>query len=388
MDPVWLFIGALAVLHVIEGFLWVRRDALAIAAGWMGYHWYKPGGPLGSPREVLIPLSPLPPLSETFVVEPWPLTMSADRVWLVPSQRLSEALVPPAQAPGWTWQEAGRVRRDGRTIEGPRGLSVRASSGALAQFLVERLHEGAALKTKKRARQLERWLNEAHQQDAIKERLKEFSAIAWRLRFYGNILLPTMFLGAYGFFFIGPIAVNWPILVGGLLSMLLLVWIETWWAHRRLYPKLRGDRWMAMTMMVLSPPAAIRAYGWLARDVLASFHPLAVGAALLPDDEFKRLCEVAWRDLSFPLGPEDPEAFDDLEGHRQGLKDALRRAASNRDVDVEAFEGPPSFSEEGAEAYCPRCLEVFRSAEGECPDCPGVARKPWPAPPRRRRHRK
>ena len=378
MDPAWLFILTLAALHVIEGFLWVRRDALAFAGGWRGFSRQQPGGPLGTQREVLFPLSPFPPLREAFIVEPWPLTMTPDAVWLVPVQTFGEPLAPPPEAPSWTWEEAARTQADGRLIEGPGGRSVKASSAALAKFLVARLHELAVLNDKKRAKRLDQILIESHDLDAIEKRIEAYRNTTWRLRWYGNLVLPALLLSAYGVFFVQGVIEYWPYLVGSLAFMLLLTWIETWWAHRKLFADLRGDRWTIMVLMLASPPAAARAQAWLARDVLARFHPLAVAAVLAPREDLQRLAEDAWRDLSYPLGPEDPAAVDDLTAVRSDLKDALRRLARVKELDVDAFERTPD-PEPSVEAYCPRCLEVYRTVDGECSDCPGVAKRPLAA---------
>ncbi|MEO1334886.1 MAG: hypothetical protein AAFV29_04560, partial [Myxococcota bacterium] len=280
MDPAWLFFLTLAALHIVEGLLWVRRDAVAFAKRWHSYTLQRPQGPLGTPKDVLHFVSPLPPLPDTFIVEPWPLVAGREHVWLVPAQRLNHVSSPPQPHPSWTWPEAARTRAEGRKIEGPGGQTVATSSAALATFIVEALHAAAALLPEERQRYIDDRVRGTHDRDAIRARVDAYRTTTWRLRLYGNLLLPLLFGSAYAVFFITGVVFYWPYLAGCIVALLLLIWVETWRAHRRLSPQLRADRWTAMIMMVASPPAAIRAQAWLARDMLATFNPAAVGAVL------------------------------------------------------------------------------------------------------------
>ena len=373
-----MFIVALATLHVVEGFLWVRREALAFAGTWRGFVQRRIGGPLGTPREVLLPVSPLPPLFATYTGEPWPLTPAADGVWLVATQTLSEPIAPPSNVSKWTWAEAARVRRDGRAIEGPGGRSVKASSPHLAAHIVEVLRTAAAQSTKERARYLDRAVDEAYDIAAARDRLASTRAATWRLRVYGNLLLPILFAGAYGLFFVPGVLEHWPWLAVGIVGLMVLIWVETWSAHRRLYPALRGDRWMTLLLMVASPPAAVRAHAWLAKDALARFHPLAVGAVLLSKEALHTFMGVTWRDLESPLGPVDETVAVALAEGRARHRAATQRIATQIDLDVEALTQPPNPDDASVEGFCPRCHEVYRLSEGPCSDCPGVALRRLP----------
>lgn len=136
---------------------------------------------------------------------------------------------------------------------------------------------------------------------------------------------------------------------------------------------------MLLFLMVFSPPAGVRARAWLARDALALFNPVAVGAALQCEDDWTNLAAEAWRDLDHPVGPESPAVAKALAPARDHLKRSLRRLAKAKGVDTGLFEEPPAAVDAGVSAYCPRCHELFRSVDGECADCPGVARVPMSA---------
>ena len=374
--------GALGALYLVEGLLWARRQAVALSRGRGGYVRQAVGGPLGTPHEVFVPLSPLPPLPETLIVEPWPLTIASDGVWLTASQTFAEAEAPPSDVSFWTWAEAEKVRREGRAIEGPGRRSVKTSSAALAAYLVEAIHHAASLSSKKRARYLDQLMADAHDLDAIRARRDEVDARARRLKWYANLVAPALLVGAYAVFFV-PAVFAYAHWVGlALLALLVAVWVETFVAHSRLYPGLTGDRWMTTLLLVVSPPAGSRAHAWVVRDGFARFHPVAVARALGTRDTWMTLAAEAWRDLRWPLGPTAADAEGALTDSRARLSAQLRRLVQADELDVDDFEAAPTPEADGLAAYCPRCHAQFKTADGTCSDCPGVERVPFSVSPR------
>lgn len=136
-------------------------------------------------------------------------------MWLVPCQTLAEPWAPPAKPESWTWEEAARVRADGRRLEGPRRLAVKTSSPALTKPLEGLLREAAALDGKKRDRFIDESIKNAHALDVLQDRLRLFRKLTWRLNVYGNLLLPGLWFGVYGLFFIHGVIDYWPFIVGG-----------------------------------------------------------------------------------------------------------------------------------------------------------------------------
>ncbi|MCK6551693.1 DUF4231 domain-containing protein, partial [Myxococcota bacterium] len=70
MSPISTLFLALVGLHVIEGLLWVRRDALTFVRGWRRWHLSDGTGGFGNASHRFQLLSPLPPLFERHVVPP------------------------------------------------------------------------------------------------------------------------------------------------------------------------------------------------------------------------------------------------------------------------------------------------------------------------------
>ncbi len=371
-----MFMVALGILHVVEGCLWVRRSALVLVRGLRSFSVKRPGGPLGTPSEVVFGLSPLPPLQEGFVVEPWPVALATDGVVLAPSQTLVDPSSGVERGPDWTWEEAGRVRRAGRTIEGPHRRSVKTSSAALAAHLVKAMHHVASLPPSARAADLDRLVAQSYDLEAIRSRLDELKRRSHRLRWYGNLLLPALGAGAYGILFVPAVFAVAGAMAAGLAALLILTWTETLVAHRKLYPDLADDRWLTLVLLIASPPAAIRAHAWLARDAFAHFNPVAVAQVLTPRAAWSALAGQAWRDLRWPVGAADAEPTAALAESRARHRAELGQLVQAATFAIEDFERPPAEVPSGFEAYCPRCLEMFRSSDGDCSECPGVARRP------------
>ena len=113
-------------------------------------------------------------------------------------------------------------------------------------------------------------------------------------------------------------------------------------------------------MTLLSPLAAIRATDVVARDLLSSYHALAVAGAVLPAEEFRkfageqlRLCRL--RDYSDPW-------------YREAVEKAMEQALRQKGVSPAEVMQPPE-QEGGCVIYCPRCLAQYTKERQECSDC-------------------
>jgi hypothetical protein len=106
---------------------------------------------------------------------------------------------------------------------------------------------------------------------------------------------------------------------------------------------------------VLSPLSLIRGLDVLSRNVFRDLHPVAVAAALCPEDELVRLARM-----------HHFAADGRSNGERRDLEAFLRERGA-----WAAVTAPPA-PDPGAVAYCPRCRVQMRADAGTCPDCSGV----------------
>lgn len=376
MSPAASLLLTLIGLHFVEGLFWVRRRATAFARGWRGARRVRTEGPFGTQTHTFLLLSPFPPLFDLFVVERWPLTFEPDRAWNVP---FDEA----GTSSGELALDAGAVRdarAEGKAVYAQDASFVSTSSAALASQLASLLRSWAAAAPKKRADIVRAALRSSFDRESIRARLELFEHSTRRLRVYCN-LIPFAMLGSVYAFFFPFVLPSWvhggPLWLIGIFGVLLLLtWIETYIVHRGLYPDLRGDRWFKLALLVLSFPAAARARGWLGRDLFAGFHPLAVGQVLLPREQFEKYASEQWRALLHPLSME-PGRREGLAAIRAELLAAYAELLRSAGLDPTAIDLPPPHLDARARAYCPRCHGEYLDAEGDCSECPGVARRTW-----------
>lgn len=363
----------LILLHGVEGVLWVRRSATVFRRRLRTYQVAATDGPFGNAAHTFLLLSPFPPLPEMFVVEPWPLILGAERVWLLSAE--GGAAGPEVHPSA---EEVAKARSDAKAVHA-KGPLAQTSSAVLASALADALRRWAALPQGERASFAQAALEARFDRQALAARLTLLSQLTRRLAIVGNLFPLLLFGGLWAFFFLPGAAERWPALVVTLFLVLLFVWLEFFRVHRRLYPDERGDRAMKMFMLIFSFPAAARAQAWLARDALAGFHPLAVASLLLSGPRLEAVARSHWLSLQHPLGAAPEGAAADLSATRARLAEAYRKVLREAGVDVAQLERAPAPSNASARSYCPRCLEEYVEPSGACPDCPGVERRSFAA---------
>ena len=100
----------------------------------------------------------------------------------------------------------------------------------------------------------------------------------------------------------------WPFLLTYLvLNVSLIAW-DFRRANRELFPTTGMTRWSTITMILLLPPAALRATKFLARDIGYGYHPLAFAASRSSNREFRALASWVLREVMFV--PDTGESLD------------------------------------------------------------------------------
>jgi hypothetical protein len=141
----------------------------------------------------------------------------------------------------------------------------------------------------------------------------------------------------------------------------LVALILFWSAHARLYPKKRGDRFLAIFEKSLLPPANIRSLDKLSQALLAKYHPLSIAAALAPAQTLPHLTRDLIRSLDASKRP------------------ALLAAAAKLRISLDSLDGPPVRESDDVRYYCPECQAQFIRDAGLCPDCRHATLVAFPA---------
>lgn len=386
MDPVLQLLLVFVLFHAGEGaVLLLREDLLFIGHG----RRYRPTSaaksPLGDARRALVPLSPFPPFPVAFIAEVPPVTIGPEAVVAMPAQSFGGRARPVDGAEPLDAAQLEGAFSEGRTVfvsgRGSRGrpeVLARTSSPASARALAARLRAFSKERPEERREAFEARLRSAFDLEALRQRKAVFERETRWLSVLGPVTLVALLGTLYGVFHVPFVFAHWPMFGLACLGLLLHLALETWAAHRRLYPGLWADRALKALVLLLVPASAARARALVARDLFVGFHPLAVARVLLEPRSFEALSAEAWRDLKHPLGHPSLAAQPTLDAVRRALLEAHRALILSAGLDPVRLEAAPA-REGDARSFCPRCHAQYAEPEGVCEECPGVGRLPFHA---------
>lgn len=379
MDDLLFLFALLFTFYLFECAAFVRRDELVVTT-WLGRRWTARFGArfLGNARGGVVLRAPLPPLGAAHVVQPLPFSVGPEGLLGYVSTCVHPDGRPAQSGELFTWEEVSEAgpRVSGREILiGRRTLAVATSSRAAehAGRLIARL---ARATSKERERSIRDALAAAMDVDAVKRTADEQRRRSQTSRFFANVLFLELLV---------LLPLSWALLGVGrhllgasaaVVITMLIVDVAFFRAHRRLYPEQRAERWLSMIEIALFPPATVRAADHLSRHALDAFHPLAVAAAFLPEQELFDLARRMVLDLQHPIPPREPEerplAKKTEAWYRAALERAVLELLSRQRLDLKRLTAPPSPSEAGIGSYCPRCHAQYQRGDGSCEDCGGL----------------
>ena len=263
-------------------------------------------------------------------------------------------------------------------------FAVMASEVQAAKFekIVKRLKERTL---QDRSAEIERELSESLDTDIVHSKLEEYVKKTSELTLDSLALFVTIFVASPIVVWRWGLVDTWPFL---LCSVVLIVVLTAWDYHRtnrELFPTSTVSQWRAIASILLSPPAAMHATKYLARDFGRDCHPLALAAARCTKEDFRSLASRVLRDLRFPRetgAPADSLALDCTNWFAHQLGNAVSSFLRKNGQEPDELIAPPARASNLAHSYCPRCLSQFVMPEGLCTDCGGIRlRSLTPSPP-------
>jgi hypothetical protein len=148
--------------------------------------------------------------------------------------------------------------------------------------------------------------------------------------------------------------------VGAVLLVLLAAIVALGYGMMRGLGRPRGAAVRSLAGFVLFPPGCAHLSALLGRPLLAGFAPLAVAAALLPEEAFRELAREGLRRLA---SEREARPFAAVE------LDAAQRVVRARGLRVEEVLRPPAAADPAAASYCPLCSEQYRHGFDSCAEC-------------------
>lgn len=354
------------LLYLLECAVWVPAGSVAFR---VASDSKRPIPMLTKPRAAagagIVFSLPFSPGSGVIVCSPWPMALSphgiASDPWLA---------VRPGSRDFIAFDDM-HIERDQQKLLINGFTFVVAASEVQARGLGEMLQRLKETKLKDRAARIETEIASGLDPSVVESRLQEYAEKTNRLRFDSFTLFIVIFIASPITVWRWGLAAAWPfLLVALLLNMLLIAW-DLRRAVRGLFPNQRETPWQALATVLLSPPAALHATQYLARDLVRGFHPLAIAAARCTDKDFRELAAWVQRDVKFTPEHEatNPVAADCHKWFRQTLDTAVTLLLRKRGCSPDELLGPPPRESPDVQSYCPRCLCQFVIREGVCADC-------------------
>jgi hypothetical protein len=200
---------------------------------------------------------------------------------------------------------------------------------------------------------------------AIRRRLKLFGIVQPHLAADGLIVLLLLFV-------ITPLALMMfgPRSLIACAAFFVMMMVDIIYLYLRCYRKIWPHEslpWRHRVLMVLTPPAVMRAADYLLRELLAEFHWVAVVTATVDKSQRERLLAGYVRRLEFPAPWEQADCRVGREARRMWRDTVLEFVALHFGNPNELIRQPKRESNE-VSAFCPRCTAQFVKS-GACSDC-------------------
>ncbi len=374
MIEFWLLLLVILALYVFECFVWVAPGSIAFRLT---------SNPLRAVRMLTKPRIlphpsiafgiPFPFRSEIIVASPLPILLSP--AGIVPAVAVG---VPPARFLAFE-DMVDIVAEQKRLIINQTLFSISPSEAQaidLAQMLIRLKSRSPTERKIEIAEDLARMIDPGVAGLRMKQFVDETISVSLSSL---SLLIFT--------FVLSPIAVKlwgltaaWRFLLAFVAFNVSLIAWDFYAASRSLFVATGKVSWSSIFTILLSPPTAMRATRYLAKDAACNSHPLAFAAAGSSNEDFCALASTILRDLIFAAdidaGVNDPAA-DCRQWFRNNFQDAVSQLIRQKGQNPDDLIAAPLRESEQARSYCPRCLSQFLIAEAVCLDCNRVSLKPF-----------
>ena len=378
MSDVQFIFAILGALYLWECACWLRRGGVAFST-WAGRHWrlQHPATMLGNQSGGFLLAAPLPPLGIILTANQLPVSLGPEGVLFFVSPNLNPGWRPPQSGRFLTWEEAGRLRVEGKKLMLGKERVYAAPTITIADHLLTALASIAKRASEQRSAAIKKLLRAGLDTKQIEARRDDFFQQVRPIRYLANGLFALVFgVAPLLITFVG-LKLVWL----GLLVLLLGLTITTATLfarlHRSFYPAATEDRFTQTLIIALAPASTMRAHDVASRPLLENFHPLAVAKNLLAEEDFCRLARRVLLDLRHPAlptcpNPQPPAVATEL-FYRRILLEVTEAWLRENKFAPDDLCTPPAAVDASCLAYCPRCEAQFTSSSGSCSDCGGLA---------------
>ena len=375
MIEFWLLVAVLLILYAAECLVWVRAGAVAFRL------WSNSARALDvvtelriSPRSTVAFVFPFVFRNEIIVLFPLPILLSPQGIALDP-MLISGAV----RDEFWAFEDIRLIASDERKIVINQRTFFVSSSESEAVATVEFLRRLKNKPHSERKAQIEKEIARRLDPKLAEAGLKAFLDRTFTLSLSSLALLIFVFiLSPIGVRLFG-LGATWRYLLGFLIfNVLLIIW-DFYQANRELFGPEKTIPWSDIFTILLSPPAALRATKYLAKNFAFEHHPLALAAARCSTEDFRALASITLRQLLYSAdsggdnGASNDPAANSREWFRNAFRTAVVEVVKDRGQNPDDLIADPLRESSNVQSYCPRCLSQFLILEGVCTDCNGIS---------------
>jgi hypothetical protein len=364
------------VLYFAECAVWVPAESIAFRLP------LNPARPVrmitklrAVPRPCIVFAYPFGARSEVIVCSPLPVFLSPEGI--VANSRVKADM---ASSDFVAFEDMHRIEPELRKLLINGAEFVTAASEIQAKELADLLQRVRKRTSKERAIEIEKVIAHSLDSDCAYSRLGEFSEKTSDLRLDSLGLMAVIFVVSPILVWKWGLLAIWPFLLSFMVVNTALIAWDFHRANRDLFPASGTARWSSIIMILLSPPAALRAAKYLARDIGDGYHPLALAASRCSNEEIRALASWVLREVTFEpdtVTRLDKPAAECTQWFRRKIRDAILALVYKHGDDPEELIAPPKRESEHVRSYCPRCLSQFVISDGVCTDCDGISLRPF-----------
>ena len=365
-----------------SGFLWLPKDRVTFTSSlYRRWRLKQPIAFLEFRHGGLLFRNPFPPLGICCVCQHFPISLSPSGVCLS-SLTFTPDRSYDQQQKYFDYADIRSVEASSNhvLINGERFL--KCQSLRLAKFVEDLICRLSKAPMGKREVIIESVLAQLTDIDKIAEQLELYQNQSTKLRFFCNALFVYIFGIVPLIMWKYSLGSSWIWVLLELVILMCGVIVLYSLAHKFLYPQDRYERQLHLAIMVLSPPAAIRANDVVARNSFDLFHPLAVAQVLCPEETFVQVSKQWMLDMRFPVDSVGPTPnLDDAHASEKWFRTkflhTVERLVLRAGMNPDDLIKPPLPDDTNSLSYCPRCHCQYTKTEGGCFDCGGMTLQPF-----------
>jgi hypothetical protein len=369
----------LCFIYITDCFVWVEQHSVVFVT-WDGKRWIeKAANQLFQIfKKGLLLLNPLPSIGTAIYCHLPPLSIAPMGICSLNCQIFTHKGVSEPNIIAIPFEEISSIKVHNKDLIINESQFCRFGHKRQADRVNLLLHSMNDANLQERTFIIKKFLREQFDYRETKRRFEQLTIEIRYLRFLCSMFFFLLFaFSPLLVYYFGLNKMFLPITLG-MFAFAIQISIVFYMLHKSFYLNDNEERTNGLMMMILFPPAAIRASNIITQNLLIERNPIVISHILFSNDKFKEFASRTLRNLKYPPIGHSIERHENeiISWHNQTLLSIVSKYITDVANLKDELLIPPPPDDSTVRAYCPRCLSQFMQEEGDCPDCPGVSLLP------------